>query len=323
MKVHITNTQPPEIFTILQKALDPKIKTTFGDKIPDPAEYQILVTGLPTPKFITASPNLRHLIIPWAGIPSSTRALMLEHPEISVHNLHHNAAPTAETALALLFAAAKFVVPFDKALRTHNWSPRYEPNPAMLLQGKTALILGYGAIGQHVAKVLKAMDMRVFAIRRNHTVGSNDNADITSIDALSSLLPQANVLIIALPGTPETDALIGKSEISLLPKGAVLVNIGRGPIVDAEALYHALKDRHLRAAGIDVWYNYPPDTESRLQTPPSDFNFHELDNVVMSPHRGGGSEDSEKLRMEHLAKLLNSIARGESIPNRVDLIAGY
>ena len=248
---------------------------------------------------------------------------MLEFPEVSVHNLHHNAAPTAETGLALLFSAAKFVIPYDNALRANDWRPRYEPNPSMLLQGKTALILGYGAIGQYVGKVLRAMDMLVLGVRRKHQTRSEDIDEVYALDALPNLLPQADVLIISLPGTPETEGLIGDAELALLPKGAVLVNVGRGSIVEAGALFNALKTGHLRGAGLDVWYNYPTDPESRAQTQPSDYNFHELENVVMSPHRGGGSEDSEQLRMVHLATLLNTAVRGVPIPNRVDLIAGY
>lgn len=323
MNIHLIQTPTTEGLKILQDGLDTGIWLTFGNQIPEPSDFDVLVSGNPSREFVEASPNLKTLVIPWAGIPDSTRVMMMDFPEISVHNLHHNAAPTAETALALLFAAAKFIVPFDKALRAYDWRLRYEPNPSMLLQGKTALILGYGAIGQYLGNILKAMKMRVLAVRRNQTDRSEDKAEIFSIKSLTNLLPQADVLIIALPGTPETEGLIGKRELSRLPKGAVLVNVGRGPIVDEGALYHALRERQLRAAGIDVWYNYPSDNESRYHTPPSDYNFHELDNIVMSPHRGGGSEDSEQLRMEHLAALLNAIARGESIPNRVDLIAGY
>jgi phosphoglycerate dehydrogenase-like enzyme len=130
-------------------------------------------------------------------------------------------------------------------------------------------------------------------------------------------------LVIALPLTPTTENLIGEAELALLPRGAVLVNVGRGPIVEAAALYNALREGHLKGAGIDVWYNYPPDPEARSHTPPADFPFYELKNIVMSPHRGGGSEDSNMLRMLHLAELLNAAARGEMLPNRVDLDAGY
>jgi len=148
MNIHLIRTPTDASLNILRDELDPNIELTYGDHIPDPAKYHILVGGVPSREFVEASPNLKSLVIPWAGLSSSTRELMLEFPEISVHNLHHNAAPTAETALALLFAAAKFVIPYDNALRAHDWTLRYKPNPSMLLQGKTALILGYGAIGQ-------------------------------------------------------------------------------------------------------------------------------------------------------------------------------
>jgi phosphoglycerate dehydrogenase-like enzyme len=126
-----------------------------------------------------------------------------------------------------------------------------------------------------------------------------------------------------LPLTDQTRGLIGEKEISLLPDHAILVNIGRGPVVDQGALYHALKDGKLHSAGIDVWYNYPPDEDARANTPPADYPFHELDNIVMSPHRGGGAAEVEVLRMTHLAELLNAVARGGPVPNKVDLEAGY
>ena len=124
MRVHILHPPTPESLTVLQENLDPGIELTFGEHIPDPADYQILVGGRPPREFMAASANLQALVIPWAGLPVSTRALMLEFPQITVHNLHHNAAPTAETALALLFAAAKLILPHDKALRAHDWRPR-------------------------------------------------------------------------------------------------------------------------------------------------------------------------------------------------------
>jgi phosphoglycerate dehydrogenase-like enzyme len=226
-------------------------------------------------------------------------------------------------ALALLLAAAKFVIPYDKSFRDHDWTMRYEPNPSMLLNGKTALVLGYGAIGQYVGRVLNCMGMRVIGIRRNPGEETDGVAEIHRLAVLPELLPLANVLVITLPGTSQTEGLIGETELALLPSGAVLVNVGRGPIVDAGALYQSLKDGHLKGAGLDVWYNYPNDSESRSRTPPADYDFHELDNVVMSPHRGGGSEDSERLRMTHLAVLLNTAARDDPIPNLVDLDAGY
>lgn len=312
--------------TALRSQLHPDVDLTVGSAVPAPAELDILIAGRPQREQITASPNLRALIIPWAGLPEPTRLLMLEFPHIAVHNLHHNALPVAEHALALLLAAAKFVVPMDRSLRTGDWSPRYQPNPSILLHGRRALILGFGAIGQQVARLCRGLGMDVVAMRRKSSrpsSGADDGILLAAPEALHTLLPRADVLIVCLPHTPETDGLIGADELALLPPGAMLVNIGRGPIVDEGALYHALRKGNLYAAGLDVWYTYPADEASRAHTPPSAYPFHELDNVVMSPHRAGGSTDTERLRMQHLVELLNVAARGEPMPNRVDLEAGY
>jgi phosphoglycerate dehydrogenase-like enzyme len=250
---------------------------------------------------------------------------MADYPHIPVHNLHHNADPVAEMALMLLLAAAKFTVLFDRSLRRHDWSLRYKrPSPSTLLAGKTALILGYGAIGQRIARLCRALGMDVLATRRRASQASDEFAqEIHPATALHDLLPRAHVLIISLPHTPETDGLIGLDELRALQRPSLLVNIGRGPIVQQQALYEALRDGTLHAAGLDVWYNYPTEISTRSRTPPADFPFHELDNIVFSPHRGGMTSETERLRMAHTAALLNTAARGKPMPNRVDLQRGY
>ncbi|MBN1485406.1 MAG: hydroxyacid dehydrogenase [Chloroflexia bacterium] len=311
-------------WTYLREQLAPNVAITAGLELPDPADYHVLVAGRPSRAHLTASSNLRALVIPWAGLPNTTRELLLEFPHLAVHNLHHNAVPVAEMVVALLLAAAKFIVPMDRALRAHDWTARYQRQQVLLLQGKTALILGYGAIGRHVAGICRALGMQVLALRRRVPPTRDALADeIHPPGALPDLLPRAQALLICLPHTPETDGLIGAAELDLLPPDAVLVNVGRGPIVDQEALYQALAQGRLLAAGLDVWYNYPADEASRSHTPPADYAFHELDNVVMSPHRAGGSQETGRRRMEQLAALLNAAARGEAMPNPVDLAAGY
>ena len=310
----------------LRAELGHEIELTSGPEPPSPTEYDILISGRPTRALVSSSPRLRALIIPWAGIPESTRGLMLEFPQIAVHNLHHNALPVAEHMLALLLAAAKFLIPMDWSLRAHDWRPRHCPNPSILLEGRRVLILGYGAIGRRMGLLCRALGMEVMAVRRHVDAAASADPDpvgIFSLDALDDLLPAADILLICLPHTPETSGLIGARELGLLPPQAVLVNVGRGPIVEEAALYHALQQGTLYAAGLDVWYNYPEDEASRAATAPSAYPFHELDNVVMSPHRAGGSTESESLRIAHLAEVLSAAASGEPIPNRVDLRAGY
>ncbi|MBU1049333.1 hydroxyacid dehydrogenase, partial [Candidatus Bipolaricaulota bacterium] len=245
--------------------------------------------------------------------------------DLAVYNLHHNASSASELAIALLLAAAKSLIPVDQTFRMHDWRSRYDGAPTLLLDGKTAVILGFGAIGSRIARACHALGMNVHAIRRRVDEANTKPVQTHSPEVLFDLLPLADVLIVALPLTPETEGLIGAAELKMLPPSCVLVNIARGGIIDEGALYLALRERRIAAAGIDVWYNYPPAPESRSNTPPSRFPFHELDNVVMSPHRGGAFqlEELEQRRMADLAQTLNAIARGESVPHRVDLHAGY
>ncbi|MCP5095004.1 MAG: hydroxyacid dehydrogenase [Chloroflexi bacterium] len=333
LNVHLHFSEDYDAVEQLKERIDPTINLTVGKVLPETAVPHILISGRPSREVLLANPQIHTLIIPWAGIPAETRELMSEFPHIAIHNLHHNAQPVAEAVLTLLLAAAKFVVPFDQSMRRHDWSPRYErPLPTLHLGGKTALILGYGAIGQRVGTLCQALGMRVIATKRHvapqcikvlqEPVDTN-TIHIFPPSALHELLPHTNALIICLPLTPETEGLIGESELNTLSQKAILVNIGRAPIVDEGALYHALKDGRLHAAGLDVWYRYPKDKESRTNTPPSEYPFHELENVVMSPHRGGAADRTESLRVEYLADLLNTAVRDEPLPNRMDLNAGY
>jgi phosphoglycerate dehydrogenase-like enzyme len=326
LSAHLLRAPEPAPLECLLGLLDEGIDLTFGPEPPEPSEYEILVAGRPERRHVAASARLRALIIPWSGLPEATRALMREFPHVAVHNLHYNAAAASELALALLLATAKGVVTMDGALRKGDWRPRYRPSVSVLLEGKRALILGYGAIGRRIARALRGLGMTVAATRRSiGRRGSEGPDEIHPPEALPSLLPGADVVFVCLPLTDETKGMIGARELALLPDGAILVNVARGPIVDEEALYRALRDGALAAAGIDVWYNYPGEEVERRDTAPSAFPFHELPNVVMSPHRAGalGMEEGEILRVRDLARLLNAEHRGEPLPNRVDLERGY
>jgi phosphoglycerate dehydrogenase-like enzyme len=299
-----------------------------GDELPDPAHYQVLVAGRPTEEQLRASSALHTLIIPFAGVPRITIEVMRGFPAVRIHNLHHNAAPTAELAVSLMLAAGKQVIPLDRALRRGDWSPRYDMSTAMLFAGKTALVVGYGAIGRRIAAACRGLGMSVIGVRRRPMPpGGPDEAtsanELAHANELSDLLPRANVLFLCLPTTDHSRGLIGAAELARLPRGALLVNVARGPIVDERALYDALRTGQLAAAGLDVWYRYPESQEMRRETRPSELPLWELDNVVLSPHRGGHCSETERLRAEHLALLLNAAARGEELPNHVDLDQGY
>lgn len=318
---HIFYTYPDEAMTRLRELLRPDVKLTAGEAIAP--ETRILVNGRPTREQLDSLPHLQAVIVPWAGLPRDLAAIVTDYPHLAVHNLHHNALPVAEMALTLLLSAAKRIVPLDQALRRGDWRPRYERwDTGLLLRGKTVLILGYGAIGQQIGRFCQALGMRVLATRRRPDSNHDGVAEIYPTTNLHELLPQSQAVIVCLPKTPETIGYLGQRELALLPDGAVVVNIGRGEVIDEGALYEALQNGRI-SAGLDVWYNYPDSEEARAQTPPSNYPLHELDNVVFSPHRAGSTDQTNMLRMAHLARLLNAAAAGEPMPNRVDLDQGY
>lgn len=326
LNIHLVYEYNPQITGYLNAQLEPNIRLTSGEKSAHSGDIQILVAGRPDRDIFVANKDLHSLIVPWTGIPPETRELLIEFSHITIHNLHHNSTPVAEMAVTLLLTAAKNVIPFDEALRRGDWTMRYQkPAPSLILKGKTVLILGYGEIGRRVARTCRSLGMNVLATKRNAFERDTDQfpEEVHPPDKLHELLPLAQALVIALPLTKETEGLIGERELGLMPSDSILVNIGRGLIVNEEALYQALKHGNIGAAGLDVWYNYPPEEESRSSTYPANYPFWELDNVVMSPHRAGLTKDIDYRRMDHLAVLLNAAAKHEQIPNNVDISIGY
>ncbi len=324
--VHILKAAQTNSIDLMKQKLDPNLAVSFGSKNEIPIETSILVSGEPTYEILSALPNLRSLIIPWAGVSPETFEVMRRFPKISIHNLHHNALPVAEYALALMLAAANLIVPVDRALRANDWRPRYTQTASTLISGKSILILGFGNIGKALSKLLLGFNMQIKATRNSIDFPIVEgNTQVFPAKQLLELLPKADFLVVALPLTPDTKDLIGEKELMLLPFHSVIVNIGRGDIINQAALYKILKARPTMAAGIDVWYNYPKNESDRSNTPPSNYPFHDLDNIVLSPHRAGSlnQKDIEVLRMTHLADLLNHAAKGKQLPNLVDPEKGY
>jgi len=277
------------------------------------AETAILIDGRPAAELLGSLAFLQAVIIPWSGVPHQAREVLGRFPHLRVHNLHHNAQATAETAFALMLAAAKRVVPLDRLLRRNDWSPRYDARSeeAMLLAGRNALVIGAGAVGSRIASMCEAFGMKTTAVGRSQSSG------------VRTLLPQADVLFVTVPESDATRGMLGSAEIGLLPQHAILINVARGAVVDEQSLYEAQRDGRIGGAALDVWWRYPEDEASRDSTPPSRFPFRGLDNVVMSPHRAGHSDQTERMRADAIAALLSAAAQDETMPNRVDIERGY
>lgn len=322
LRVHIVQPTEDSVRLEVARHVSGGIAVSWGPDLPNPADFQVLVNGRPSEAMLKASRHLDTLIIPWAGLPPETAAVLKTFPGVAVHNLHYNATVTAETGILLLLAAAKRLVVVDRALRNHDWRPRFDESGALELAGRNATVLGYGAIGKRVTQVCQAMGMRTTAFRRASQPGDPEFVRPLSVAALREILPTTEALLVTLPLTSETEGVIGAPELALLPDNAIVVNIARGKVIDQEALYAECRAGRIRA-GLDVWYNYPRTEEARANMAPSDFPFEVLDNVVMTPHMGGNSDRESIALARELAGLLNARARGETLPNRLDPSRGY
>ena len=322
LHVHVMAEFEPGVIDQLRDRLHNGINLTYGKDLPDPARFDVLVAGVVKDEDLTASPNLKALVIPWAGLPKATREVARRHRDIKLYNIHHNAAPTAEIAVTLMLAAAKDLVPIDRALRRGDWQPRYEESRAILIEGKTALILGRGTIGLRIEGAVKALGMKTVGVKLNPIESDTETARVYGPGEIDRLLPSADVIFVCLPLTPQTEGLLNADRLARLPQGAIVVNVARGPIIDEAALYRACAEGRLRA-GLDVWYRYPRDEAARRDTTPSQYPFAELDGVVMTPHLAGHCRETAALRVQHLTRLLNDVAAGRPLPKIVDPERGY
>lgn len=305
---------------LLPPGVDFRVERDLARALARRDEIDVLVDGRPSELLDGAA--LRHVIVPFAGLPPALRAALLERPHLTAHNAHYNAAFVAQHAVALLLAAGHRLVPHDAALRRGDWGDRASPEPSVPLVGREALLIGYGAIGRRVAPMLRGLGMRVTAVRRQPDPRPEEGVQVVGPDALGDALARATAVVVSLPATPATEGLLDAAALARLPRGAIVVNVGRGAVVDEDALYDALVDGRVGAAGLDVWWTYPPDRGADRATLPSRRPFGLLPNVVLSPHRGDATDASERARVEDVCATLRAIAAGTP-RSVVDVAGGY
>ncbi len=297
------------------------IEPDKGKLAPYLPSTQVLVDGNPSDEALD-SPRLAHVIAPMAGISPGLREQLLARPQLKLYNSHYSAPFVAQHALALVLACASRLLEADPPLRKGDWRALYDNDLMSLpLAGKTCLLLGYGAIGQGFAGLAKGFEMRFVVVKRtplqDHSVGTSYPPE-----ALTEAVAAADLIVVSLPHTPETDKILDTKVFAAMKPHAIVVNVGRAEVIDQYALYESLKQRRILAAGIDVWWRHPHDPTSRASTLPSKAPLHELPNIVVSPHRGNRMTGAESARIEDVAATLKAIVSGDE-RNRADAKRGY
>jgi len=288
-------------------------------------DADIVVSGRVAADYIREAPNLKMIQALGAGIDKIDRQAVLDRGDIIVCNNHISAMEVAEYAIMLLFAAAKNIILSDRELRKGDWIYGFGgPNPNVEIRNKTCLIMGLGSIGSEIAKRLKGFDLELRAVTRS---GESPNAELvdnmTSIKEMKPYVQDADFIILSLPLTHESRGIINSEVISWMKPSAILVNISRGEIVDESALYQALKDRQIQGAGLDVWWNYPQWGKPDMKMPSLKFPYHELDNIVMSPHRAAYSLNTQQAYLDFARENVLRFVCGKHPLNIVDMKLGY
>ncbi|ALM84065.1 hydroxyacid dehydrogenase [Bordetella sp. N] len=188
-----------------------------------------------------------------------------------------NAQSVAEMTLGLLFAAARRINWMDGELRAGRWSRAQD---GLELQGRALGLVGFGQIGQRVARVCQALGMRVHAYDPALRGGASPVPEVKVWDTLDEMLPHCNVLSLHVPLNAHTRNLLDGARLARLPKGAILLNTARGEVVDEAALIASLQSGHLYAAGLDTMAVEPLPAGSPLT---------QLRNIVLTPHVGGST----------------------------------
>jgi phosphoglycerate dehydrogenase-like enzyme len=260
------------------------------------------------------APRLRLVQLQAAGYDR----IAFEHlpSQATVCNAFGHERAIAEYALMTMLMWTHRWKAVEQSFRAGSW----EYSGAMVgplrdeLGGQTVGILGLGRMGLEIAAKARAMGMRVIACSRN-TKASEDIEAFYSLDRIDEFLGLCDFLVVCIAHLPQTEGLVNAARLAQMKRHAVLVNVARGPVVAERDLYEALTGGTIAGAVLDVWWRYPAASEPRRRG--SAFPFHELDNVLMTPHSSGWTEQMMDRRWDMIVANLRALVHNQPLRNVV------
>lgn len=337
-----------------------KIKLLFpGEQSPDKIielskSADVIVGWRSSPELLESAKNLKLFINPGTGIKhhlENFRAINRER-KLFLVNGHGHAFAVAQHTVAMLLALMNRIVYHHNLMKEGKWETSDDKDislKSILLRNRKIGLLGYGAINKNVHRFLSGFKNEFHILKRDWnpaivtSESSVENGESSIVNNefvnlnfefneefkkyepkdLNKFLKSVDILIIAIPLTSNTEGMIGKKELKILGKNSLLVNIARGPIVDEESLYEALKRNEIGGAALDVWYNYKPKKDKKGRSYPFKFPFHDLNNVLMSPHRAASPFDELNRWDEVIENIRRAVADRKDFLNIVDLKKEY
>ncbi len=293
-------------------------------------DVDIIVGWRPSENLLEHAQKLRLYINPGAGVQHLLVKFRSLDPsrDVTLVNAHGNSYFTAQHAVALLLALTNKVIPHHNWMAQGKWRMGDEQAQSTPLRERHVGLLGYGAVNSKVHRFLSGFKLSFSVLKTSWADEDNLPTPATRYTPLNlqDFLKATDTLIIAVPLTDKTEGLIGDDELALLGNRGFLVNMSRGNVVDEGALYRALDNGTVRGAAIDVWYDYNPDSDEEGHKFPYDEElhpFHNLENVVLSPHRGASPMNDLK-RWNEVIENIRRFANGrDDFLNVVNIQRGY
>jgi phosphoglycerate dehydrogenase-like enzyme len=238
-------------------------------------------------------------------------------PEVVVANTFHHERSIAEYVVAAAVMLHRDFLAQDRQLRRGVWATSvYDASiPQSRTLGEARIgFVGFGHIGRCAWNLFRAFGCTGAAVTGSGRVDECGLAWAGDTGELDRLLEECDVAVVSAPLNEQTEGMIGVAQLRALGSDGVLINVGRGPLVQERALYDALAAGVIRAAAIDVWYRYPSAAGVR---PPSDLPFADLPNLMMTPHSSGVTRDTFSGRVDDVAANIARLQRGEPLRNIV------
>lgn len=261
------------------------------------------------------APHLRLLQAPGAGLDQI--ALEQVPAQAFVCNAYGHHVAAAEYSVLGMLAWSHQLIEANESFRAGTWrmSGRCGAPLHHELHGKTVGILGLGPIGEKTAELAKAFGTTVVACNRTLRPGTPHVDRLYPISELHDFLRECDFVVVSVALAPQTIDLIDAHAFDVMKPTAVIVNVARGAVINEDALYAALARRRIAGAVVDAWYRYP--TPEDLTVPPSKHPFHELPNIIMTPHSSIWTEGMIERRWDEIARNIEALAAGRPLANIV------
>ncbi|MBS1813510.1 MAG: 2-hydroxyacid dehydrogenase [Acidobacteria bacterium] len=256
-----------------------------------------------TKKVMEQCPDLKLFVVCRGGPVNVNVPAATEHGITIAYTPARNAAATAEHTIAMILSALRNIPATDAAIRSGQWAGDYTYQTAGFeLETATAGLIGYGAIGRIVARILRAFGAKVLVYDPFAKIDPSEGVE--QVSDLNSLLDRAQVVSLHARETKESKGILGRKQIARLQKGSVVVNCARGSLMDYDALADALKSGHLFAAAADVFPQEPLPADSPLLQFP---------NFIMTPHIAGGTKQAAEKAATIAAEELKLFLEGKPL----------